>query len=76
MALAALTLELPLFLPLAVGAISGDAVAGEANLGHAALPADHPGGRTRLLVVKYAAIVIFAFAATAAGRRRRARSWA
>ena len=26
-------LELPLFLPLAVGAISGDAVAGEANLG-------------------------------------------
>src|SRR6478672_5387810 len=32
-AFAALTLELPLFLPLAVGAIAGDSVAGEANLG-------------------------------------------
>src|SRR3954451_22893271 len=32
-ALAALTLELPLFLPLAIAAITGDAVAGEANLG-------------------------------------------
>ena len=32
-ALAALTIELGLFLPLAVAAISGDAVAGEANLG-------------------------------------------
>src|SRR5262249_35092445 len=32
-ALAALTVELPLFLPLAVAAISGDSIAGEANLG-------------------------------------------
>ena len=32
-AFAALALELPLFLPLAVSAISGDSVAGEANLG-------------------------------------------
>src|SRR4051794_38049708 len=32
-ALAALTVELPLFLPIAVAAIAGDAVAGEANLG-------------------------------------------
>src|SRR5512146_1668854 len=32
-ALAALTLELGLFLPLAVAAISGDSVAGEANIG-------------------------------------------
>ncbi|MEP6800094.1 MAG: ABC transporter permease, partial [Lapillicoccus sp.] len=31
--LAALTLELPLFLPLAVSVLSGDAIAGEANLG-------------------------------------------
>src|SRR4051812_44507546 len=31
--LAALTVEMPLFLPLAVAAISGDAVAGEANAG-------------------------------------------
>src|SRR4029453_1641747 len=32
-ALAALGLELPLFLPLAVAAISADSIAGEANLG-------------------------------------------
>src|SRR3954454_123028 len=32
-ALAALGVELPLFLPLAVAAISADSVAGEANLG-------------------------------------------
>src|SRR5664279_4514267 len=31
--LAALTVELPLFLPLAVAVIAGDAVAGEANVG-------------------------------------------
>ena len=44
MAFAALTVELPLFLPLAVATISGDSVAGEANLGHPALPA-HGAGR-------------------------------
>src|SRR5689334_21323869 len=32
-ALAALTLELPVFLPIAVASIAGDAIAGEANLG-------------------------------------------
>src|SRR6476659_6740568 len=32
-ALAALTIELPLFLPLAVASISGDSIAGEANIG-------------------------------------------
>src|SRR6185369_4742179 len=32
-ALAALGLEIPLFLPLAVAAISADSIAGEANLG-------------------------------------------
>jgi len=33
LAFAALTLELPLFLPLAVATIAGDSVAGEANIG-------------------------------------------
>ncbi|MFP5283230.1 MAG: ABC transporter permease, partial [Actinomycetes bacterium] len=56
-ALAALTLELPLFLPLAVATISGDAVAGEANLGTLRYLLTVPVGRTRLLAVKYAAIV-------------------
>jgi ABC-2 type transport system permease protein len=64
-AFAALILELPLFLPLAVSAISGDAVAGEANLGTLRYLLTIPVGRMRLLVVKYAAIVIFAFVATA-----------
>lgn len=63
-AFAALAVELPLFLPLAVSAISGDAVAGEANLGTLRYLLAIPAGRTRLLVIKYAAIVIFAAAAT------------
>jgi ABC-2 type transport system permease protein len=63
-ALAALTAELPLFLPLAVASIAGDAVAGEANLGTLRYLLAVPVQRTRLLLVKYAAIVTFAFAAT------------
>lgn len=64
-ALAALTIELPLFLPLAVAAIAGDSIAGEANIGSLRYLLTVPIGRTRLLVVKYAAIAIFALAATA-----------
>ncbi len=63
-AFAALALELPLFLPLAVSAISGDSVAGEANLGTLRYLLAIPAGRTRLLGVKYAAIMIFALVAT------------
>lgn len=63
-ALAALTVEIPLFLPLAVSAISGDAVAGEANVGTLRGLLAVPVHRTRLLAVKYAAIAIFALAAT------------
>jgi ABC-2 type transport system permease protein len=63
-AFAALALELPLFLPLAVSAISGDSVAGEANLGTLRYLLAIPAGRTRLLVIKYTAIVIFALVAT------------
>ncbi|NJC72698.1 ABC transporter permease subunit [Planosporangium thailandense] len=63
-ALAALTVELPLFLPLAVAAIAADTIAGEANLGTLRYQLTVPVGRTRMLGVKYAAIVIFAVAAT------------
>src|SRR5215212_2145287 len=63
-AFAALALELPLFLPLAVSAISGDSIAGEANLGTLRYLLAIPAGRTRLLVIKYIAIVIFALIAT------------
>src|SRR5262245_60366392 len=63
-ALAALTVELPLFLPLAVAAISGDAIAGEANVGTLRGLLAVPVNRTRMLAVKYAAIMVFALAAT------------
>ena len=63
-ALAALTIELPLFLPLAVAAIAGDSIAGEANLGTLRYLLTIPVGRTRLLAVKYAAIALFSLLAT------------
>ena len=63
-ALAALTIELPLFLPLAVATIAGDSIAGEANLGTLRYLLSVPVHRLRMLAVKYTAIVIFAFTAT------------
>ncbi len=42
--LAALAIVLPLFLPVAVAVVAGDAIAGEAQARHPALPAD-PAGR-------------------------------
>ena len=63
-ALAALTLELGLFLPLAVAAISGDSVAGEANIGTLRYLLTVPVHRARLLAVKFAAIVVFSLVAT------------
>ena len=63
-ALAALGVELGLFLPLAVGTIAGDSVAGEANIGTLRYLLTVPVARARLLGVKYAAIVVFAVAAT------------
>ena len=63
--LAALTVEMTLFLPLAVAVISGDSIAGEANLGTLRYLLAVPVRRGRALAVKYAAIMIFAVAATA-----------
>jgi ABC-2 type transport system permease protein len=63
-ALAALTLEMGLFLPLAVGTIAGDSVAGEANIGTLRYLLTVPVNRTRLIAVKFAAITIFSLAAT------------
>jgi ABC-2 type transport system permease protein len=59
----ALTLLLILVLPVAVAVISGDSVAGEAGYGTLRYLLAVPAGRTRLLVVKYLAIVAFAVAA-------------
>ncbi|MDQ7906029.1 ABC transporter permease [Phytohabitans sp. ZYX-F-186] len=64
-ALAALALEIQLFLPIAVAALAGDAVAGEANVGTLRYLLTVPVHRTRLLAVKYAGIVAGAFIATA-----------
>jgi len=56
--LAALTVELPLFLPLAVAVVAGDAVAGEANVGTLRYLLARPVQRTRLLAVKYLGVLI------------------
>jgi ABC-2 type transport system permease protein len=63
-ALAALSIELTLFLPLAVAAIAGDSIAGEANIGTLRYLLTVPVRRTRLLAVKFTAITIFALVAT------------
>ena len=59
----ALTVSLPLFLPLAVGIVSGDAVAGEAGAGTLRYLLTVPVGRGRLLVVKGLAAFLYALAA-------------
>jgi ABC-2 type transport system permease protein len=60
----ALTLLLILVLPVVVAVVSGDSVAGEAGYGTLRYLLAVPAGRTRLLVVKYLAIVAFAAVAT------------
>ena len=62
-ALAALTVELPLFLPIAVASISADSIAGEANSGTLRYLLAVPVHRTRMIAVKFAVIATFAFAA-------------
>jgi ABC-2 type transport system permease protein len=62
-ALAALGVELTLFLPIAVAMLAGDAVAGEAGAGTLRYLLAVPAGRTRLLAIKYAGIVYGAFLA-------------
>jgi ABC-2 type transport system permease protein len=56
--LAALSVELGMFLPLAISMLSGDAIAGEANIGTLRYLLTVPVGRSRLLLVKYASLVI------------------
>jgi ABC-2 type transport system permease protein len=56
-ALAAITIEIALFLPLAVAVLSGDAIAGEANTGTLRYLLTVPVTRTRLLATKYVALV-------------------
>ena len=63
-ALAALVITLPVFLPLAVSIVAGDAIAGEANQGTLRYLLIRPYGRSRLLAMKGATIVVFCLVAT------------
>src|SRR5439155_16302803 len=58
-AVAALAIVLPLFLPVAVAVIAGDAVAGEAQTGTLRYLLIRPVGRTRLLIAKLVATFTF-----------------
>jgi ABC-2 type transport system permease protein len=58
-ALAAFLVLSPLFLPLVVSVVAGDAVAGEANTGTLRYLLAVPVGRTRLLAVKFAAVLVW-----------------
>ncbi|MGW1297451.1 ABC transporter permease [Streptomyces sp. NPDC002533] len=61
---AALAATLPVFLPMAVGVVAGDAIAGEASGGTLRYLLVAPAGRTRLLLVKYASVLVFCLVAT------------
>jgi ABC-2 type transport system permease protein len=63
-ALTALVVSVPLFLPLTVGVVAGDTIAGEASLGTLRYLLAAPAGRVRLLLVKYAGAAAFCLAAT------------
>jgi ABC-2 type transport system permease protein len=56
---AALAIVLPLFLPVAVAVVAGDAVAGEASAGTLRYLLVRPVGRTKLLVAKLVTVFVF-----------------
>lgn len=62
--LAAMTVAIPLFLPLTVSVAAGDAIAGEASHGTLRYLLIAPAGRVRLLVVKYLSAAVFCVAGT------------
>lgn len=60
----AMIVAIPLFLPLTIGVVAGDTIAGEAGQGTLRYLLVAPAGRVRLLLVKYAGAAAFAAAAT------------
>ncbi len=56
---AAMALVMPVFLPVSVAVLAGDAVAGEAATGTLRYLLTRPVGRTRLLVAKLVALIVF-----------------
>ncbi len=63
LAFIALSILLTLVLPLVIAVVAGDSLAGEAGAGTLRYLLTVPAGRTRLLAVKYTAVVIFGLAA-------------
>jgi len=63
---AALAIVLPIFLPVAVAVVAGDAIAGEAGSGMLRYLLARPVGRTRLLVAKLITLVIYTLTAVVA----------
>jgi ABC-2 type transport system permease protein len=63
---AALAIVLPIFLPVAVAVVAGDAIAGEAGSGMLRYLLARPVGRTRLLVAKLIALVAYTLTAVVA----------
>ncbi|WP_415852809.1 ABC transporter permease, partial [Streptomyces albus] len=59
-----LAATLPFFLPMTVGVVAGDAVAGEAGAGTLRYLLVAPAGRTRLLAAKFTAVLAFCLVAT------------
>ncbi|MEU3740565.1 ABC transporter permease [Streptomyces sp. NPDC032198] len=60
----ALAATLPFFLPMAVGVVAGDSIAGESSAGTLRYLLVAPAGRTRLLLTKYATTMTFCLVAT------------
>ncbi|WP_443034639.1 ABC transporter permease [Streptomyces sp. BE303] len=60
----ALAVALPVFLPMTVGVVAGDSVAGESATGTLRYLLVAPAGRTRLLAAKFTAGLVFCLAAT------------
>jgi ABC-2 type transport system permease protein len=56
---AALAIVLPIFLPISVAVIAGDSIAGEASSGMLRYLLARPVGRTRLLVAKLVALIVY-----------------
>ncbi|MFJ3392662.1 ABC transporter permease [Leifsonia aquatica] len=61
-AFTALVVCMPLFLPLTIGVVAGDTIAGEASHGTLRYLVIAPAGRLRLLAVKYAGAAAFSIA--------------
>jgi ABC-2 type transport system permease protein len=63
-AVTALLVSIPLFLPLTIGVVAGDTISGEASHGTLKYLLVAPAGRVRLLVVKYVGTAVFCVTAT------------